>query len=118
MCLSPTTGKQQQQSAGAPGGGGAPGNTSIATGAVAKKQITPEMKRSRSQGTRNKLQKMHTIQSMASYDEMPTLFSYNLGVSTGSGGSHYIYILLYQCLNEQITKLTYFSPPYITYIYL
>ncbi|CAG2176824.1 unnamed protein product, partial [Oppiella nova] len=42
--------KQQQQSAGAPGGGGgAPGNTSIATGAVAKKQITPEMKRSRSQ---------------------------------------------------------------------
>ena len=93
MCLSPTTGKQQQQSAGAPGGG-APGNTSIATGAVAKKQITPEMKRSRSQGTRNKLQKMHTIQSMASYDEMPTLFSYNLGVSTGSGGSQYIYIII------------------------
>ena len=73
MCLSPTTGKQQQQQ-----------QSSGSAATNVKKPITPEMKRSRSQGTRNKLQKMHTIQSMASADE--TLFSFNYG-STGSGGS-------------------------------
>ncbi len=73
MCLSPTTGKQQQQQQ----------QSSSSGSTTVKKQITPEMKRSRSQGTRNKLQKMHTIQSMASTDEGLI----NLGISLGSGGS-------------------------------
>ncbi len=43
------------------------------------------MKRSRSQGQRHILQKMHTIQSMASADE--TFLAFNTAFNTGSGGA-------------------------------
>ena len=85
LCLSPTSGKPQP------------------TTSQTKKPVTPEMKRTRSQGTRYKLQKMHTIQSMASTEDN----TFNMNISLGSGGFTQIIFICY--IKSYVAKLTFLA---------